>query len=104
MARVICRLLLPVRVVHLALWERKRKKASPEKDYMFDTLILLEMDLVKCVSRVWNLKLLTGPNLNSANVEVPADAQNNITVYELWCNDSSLGGFVCHCRRGIVEG
>ena len=71
---------------------------------MFDTLILLEMDLVKCVSRVWNLKLLTGPNLNSANVEVPADAQNNITVYELWCNDSSLGGFVCHCRRGIVEG
>ena len=71
---------------------------------MFDTLILLEMDLVKCVSRVWNLKLLTGPNLNSANVEVPADAQNNITVYELWGNDSSLGGFVCHCRRGIVEG
>ena len=71
---------------------------------MFDTLILLEMDLVKCVSRVWNLKLLTGPNLNSANVKVPADAQNNITVYELWGNDSSLSGFVCHCRRGIVEG
>ena len=89
MARVICRLLLPVRVVHLALWERKRKKASPEKDYMFDTLILLEMDLVKCVSRVWNLKLLTGPNLNSANVKVPADAQNNITIYELRGNEDS---------------
>ena len=89
MARVICRLLLHVRVVHLALWERKRKKASLEKDYMFDTLILLEMDLVKCVSRVWNLKLLTGPNLNSANVEVPADAQNNITVYELWGKEES---------------
>ena len=56
---------------------------------MFDTLILLEMDLVKCVSRVWNLKLLTGPNLNSANVEVPADAQNNITVYELWGNEDT---------------
>ena len=56
---------------------------------MFDTLILLEMDLVKCVSRVWNLKLLTGPNLNSANVEVPADAQNNITVYELWGKEES---------------
>ena len=82
-------LLVPVGVVHLALWERKRKKASPEKDYMFDTLILLEMDLVKCVSRVWNLKLLTGPNLNSANVEVPADAQNNITVYELWGNEDT---------------
>ena len=89
MARVICRLLLHVRVVHLALWERKRKKASLEKDYMFDTLILLEMDLVKCVSRVWNLKLLTGPNLYSANVEVPADAQNNITVYELWGNEDT---------------
>ena len=76
-------------MVHLALWERKRKKASLEKDYMFDTLILLEMDLVKCVSRVWNLKLLTGPNLNSANVEVPADAQNNITVYELWGNEDT---------------
>ena len=74
MTRVICRLLLPVRVVHLALWERKRKKASLEKDYMFDTLILLEMDLVKCVSRVWNLKLPTCSNLNPAKVEVPADA------------------------------
>ena len=85
----MCRLLLPVRVVHLALWERKRKKASPEKDYMFDTLILLERELVKCVSKVWNLKLLTNANLNPANVEVPADAQNNITVYELWGKEES---------------
>ena len=89
MGRVICRLLLPVRVVHLALWKRKRKKDFPEKDSMFDTLILLEMDLVKYVSRVWNLKLLTSAKLNPANVEVPADAQNNITVYELWGNEDS---------------
>ena len=56
---------------------------------MFDTLILLEMDLVKCVFRVWNLKLLTCANLNPANVEVPADAQNNITIYELRGNEDS---------------
>ena len=53
--------------------KEKEKKASPEKDYMFDTLILLEMDLVKCVSRVWNLKLATATcsNLNPPNVDVP---------------------------------
>ena len=53
---------------------------------MFDTLTLLEMDLVKFVSRVHNLKLTmaTGGNLNPPNVEVPADAHSNITVYELW--------------------
>ena len=56
---------------------------------MFDTLILLERELVKCVSKVWNLKLLTNANLNPANVEVPADAQNNITVYELWGKEES---------------
>ena len=69
--------------------EKKQKKASPEKDYMFDTLILLEMDLVKCVSRVWNRKLLTSVNLNPANVKVPADVPNNITLYELWGKESS---------------
>ena len=56
---------------------------------MFDTLILLEMDLVKCVFRMWNLKLLTCANLNPANVEVPANAQNNITIYELRGNEDS---------------
>ena len=54
---------------------------------MFDTLILPEMDLVKFVSRVWNLKLPIGCNLNPLNVEVPADAQNKVTVYELWGNE-----------------
>ena len=58
---------------------------------MFHTLILLEMYLVKFVSSVWNLKLTTstGGNLNPINVEVPADTQNNITVYELWGNEDS---------------
>ena len=75
--------------------KEKKKKASPEKDYMFDTLILLEMDLVKCVSRVWNRKLLTSVNLNPANVKVPGDAQTNITVYELWGNEDSNWADLC---------
>ena len=54
---------------------RKKEKSSSEEDYMFHTLILLEMYLVKFVSSVWNLKLTTstGGNLNPINVEVPAD-------------------------------
>ena len=58
---------------------------------MFDTLILLEMDLVKFVSRVWNLKLTmaTGGILNPLKVEVPTDVPNNITVYELWDHEDS---------------
>ena len=58
---------------------------------MFDTLTLLEMDLVKFMSRVHNLKLTmaTGGNLNPPNVEGPADAHSNITVYELWGNGDS---------------
>ena len=70
---------------------KKKKKASPNKDYMFNTLTLLEMDLVKFVPRVHNLKLTmaTGGNLNPPNVEVPADAHNNITVYELSGNKDS---------------
>ena len=52
---------------------QKKKKASPDKDYMFTILTRLEMDLVKFVSRVWNLKLATATcsNLNPPNVEVP---------------------------------
>ena len=56
---------------------------------MFDTLILPEMDLVKFVSRVRNLKLPIGGNLNPLNVEVPSDAQNKVTIYELWGNEGS---------------
>ncbi|CAI9180999.1 unnamed protein product [Rangifer tarandus platyrhynchus] len=70
---------------------KKKKKASANKDYMFDTLTQLEMDLVKFVPRVHNLKLTiaTGGNLNPPNVEVPADSHSNITVYELWSNEDS---------------
>ena len=68
---------------------RKKEKSSSEEDCMFHTLTLLEMYLVKFVSRVWNLKLPTCSNLNPAKVEVPADAQNNITIYELRGNEDS---------------
>ncbi|XP_052519437.1 protein FAM209-like [Budorcas taxicolor] len=70
---------------------RKMEKASPNKDYMFQTLILLTMDLVKFVSSMQNLKLTTanGSYLNPSNADVSVDAQNNITVYELWGNKES---------------
>ena len=49
------------------------------------------MDLLKFVSRVWNLKLAmaTGGNLNPPNVKVPADPPDNISVHELWANEDS---------------
>ena len=84
----MCRILLPIRAVHLALPEKE--KASPNRDHMFQTLTLLVMDLVKFVSRMWNLKLTmaNGSFLNPSNVDVPVDA-HNITVYELWGNEES---------------
>ena len=78
---------------------RKKEKSSSEEDYMFRTLILLEMYLVKFVSSVRNLKLTTSTsgNLNPLNVEVPAD---------LWAQGQwriPLSGFVSQSRKGIVE-
>ena len=65
---------------------KKKKEASPNKGCMFDTLTLLEMDLVKFASRVWNLKLAmaTGSKLSLPSFEALADKHNNITLYELW--------------------
>ena len=70
---------------------RKKEKATRNKDYMFQTLILLLMDLVKFVSSMQNLKLTmaNGSYLNPSNIDVPVDAHNNITVYELWGNEES---------------
>ena len=63
----------------------------PDKDSMLNTLTLLEMDLVKFVSRMQNLKLTmaTSGYLNPLNVEVPADVPSNITEYELWGDEDS---------------
>ena len=78
---------------------RKKEKSSSEEDYMFHTLILLEMYLVKFVSSVRNLKLTTstGGNHNPLNVEVPAD----LLALGKW--RIQLSGFVSQSRRGIVE-
>ncbi|KAB0372188.1 hypothetical protein FD755_015980 [Muntiacus reevesi] len=77
--------------VHLALLEGKRKRLSLKKTNMFHTLTLLEMDLVKFMSRLQNLKLdvATSSNFNPHNVQVPADTQSNITDYELWGDEES---------------
>nr|XP_025131688.1 protein FAM209B-like [Bubalus bubalis] len=67
---------------HILIWqnlqdevEKKKEKSSFEEDYMFHTLTLLEMYLVKFVSSVRNLKLIISNcgNHNPFNVEVPAD-------------------------------
>ncbi|XP_028354877.1 uncharacterized protein [Physeter macrocephalus] len=50
---------------------RKNQNASPNKDYAFNTLTQLEMDLVKFMSKVQNLKaaMATGGNLKLQNSE-----------------------------------
>ena len=58
---------------------------------MFGTLNWLERDLVNFVSRVRNLKLVvvTCGNHKCPNLEVPGDAHNNITIYEVWGKEDS---------------
>ena len=89
MARVECRLLMPFRA--FGFLGNNKVKTSSEEVYMFHTLTLLEMDLVKFVCRVQNLKLAmaTSGNLNPPNVKVPADAPDNISVHEPWANEDS---------------
>ncbi|XP_046535354.1 protein FAM209B-like [Equus quagga] len=70
---------------------KKNQIASPSKDYAFNTLTQLEMDLVKFVSKVQNMKVVmaTSGNLRIQNSEVPADPQHNITIYEIWGEEES---------------
>ncbi|XP_012322927.1 protein FAM209A [Aotus nancymaae] len=71
---------------------KKNKKASPNKDCAFNTLNQLEVELVKCVSKVRNLKgaMATGggSNVRLRRSEMPADPHSNITIYEIWREDS----------------
>ncbi|XP_002747750.3 protein FAM209B [Callithrix jacchus] len=66
---------------------KKNKKASPDKDCAFNTLNQLEVELVKFVSKVRNLKVAMatggGSNLKLRRSERPADP-HNITIYEIW--------------------
>ncbi|NP_001107172.1 protein FAM209B precursor [Sus scrofa] len=70
---------------------RKNQNTAPSKDYAFSTLTQLEMDLVKFVSKVRNLKvaMATGGHLKLQHLEAPADPHNNITIYEIWGEEDS---------------
>ncbi|KAM5177234.1 protein FAM209A [Callospermophilus lateralis] len=70
---------------------KKHQNTSPSKDYAFHTLTQLEMDLVKFVSKVRNLKvtMATGGNTKLQSSEMPADPHNNITIYEIWGEEES---------------
>ena len=63
----------------------KEKESSPSGNCIFGTLTQLEKDLVNFVSRMWNLKLAAATccNRKRPNLEVPADAHNNITISEV---------------------
>ncbi|XP_004430304.1 PREDICTED: protein FAM209B [Ceratotherium simum simum] len=65
---------------------KKNQNAPPYKDYAFNTLTQLEMDLVKFMSKVRNLKIImaTSSNLKIQNSVAPADPQNHVTIYEVW--------------------
>ncbi|XP_048203464.1 protein FAM209-like [Perognathus longimembris pacificus] len=70
---------------------KKSQNASPTKDHAFNTLTQLEMDLVKFLSRVRNLKvtMATGSPPKLQNLEMPQDPHNNITIYEIWGEEES---------------
>ena len=65
---------------------RKKIQASPYKDSMCGAFRQVEMKLVKCVSRLQNLKLTaaTGDSRQCPNIDIPSDTQNNITIHEVW--------------------
>ncbi|XP_016069696.1 PREDICTED: protein FAM209A-like [Miniopterus natalensis] len=65
---------------------KKNQCVSPSKEYAFNTLSQLEMDLVQFVSKVRDLKVAVaaGSNHKAQAVEVPSDPQNNVTIYEIW--------------------
>ncbi|XP_012413949.1 protein FAM209A, partial [Trichechus manatus latirostris] len=70
---------------------KKNQNAPPNKDYAFSTLTQLEMDLVKFVSKVRSLKVAvaTSSNLRLQRAGLPADPDNNVTIYEIWGEEES---------------
>lgn len=84
--RVVCRLLLPVRLVHLAFQGKKKKEASPQQRLYVRYLNPAgDGPCEICFQSVESeTRHDSGGNLNPPNVKVRADAPNNISVYELW--------------------
>ncbi|XP_004698392.1 protein FAM209B [Echinops telfairi] len=65
--------------------QKKIQSTSPSKDYAFNTLTQLEMDLVKFVSKVRELKdSVASPSLKAQQGDLPLDQLNNVTIYEIW--------------------
>lgn len=65
---------------------RKAGSPSSQNDYAFNTLTQLEMDLIKFMSKVRNLKLVmaTGKHLKHHGPERLLDPNDSITIYEVW--------------------
>ncbi|XP_059115770.1 protein FAM209-like [Peromyscus eremicus] len=70
---------------------KKIQNVSPSKDFTFNTLTQLEMELVKFVSKVRNLKvsMATGSNPRLQIPDIPMDPHNNVTIYEIWGEEES---------------
>ncbi|EDL06608.1 mCG2577 [Mus musculus] len=70
---------------------KKAQNISPSKDFTFNTLTQLEMELVKFVSKVRNLKVSMATNSNSRQQvpESPTNLYNNVTIYEIWGEEDS---------------
>lgn len=70
---------------------KKNQNTSPNKDYAFNTLTKLEVDLAKFMSNVRNLKvtMAAGGSPKFQNFEMPADPHNGITIYEIWGEEDS---------------
>ncbi|XP_031228759.1 protein FAM209A-like [Mastomys coucha] len=70
---------------------KKAQSVSPSNDFTFNTLTQLEMELVKFVSKVRNLKVSMATHSNSRLQipNIPTDPQNNVTIYEIWGEEES---------------
>ncbi|XP_031999239.1 protein FAM209A [Hylobates moloch] len=71
---------------------KKKRNASPNTDCAFNTLIELEVELTKFMSKVRNLKGAmatgSGSNLRLRKSEMPTDPWH-VTICDIWGEDSS---------------
>ncbi|KAK7814205.1 hypothetical protein U0070_000521 [Myodes glareolus] len=70
---------------------KKNQNISPSKDFTFITLTQLEIELVKFVSKVRNLKVSMAASSSSRlhSPEIPMDPRDNVTIYEIWGEEDS---------------
>ncbi|XP_008058427.1 protein FAM209B-like [Carlito syrichta] len=65
---------------------KRNQNTFPKREYAFNALTQLEVDLVQFLSKVRSLKvtMTTGNNLKLQNLDLPGDPSNNVTIYEIW--------------------